>query len=103
MQIVGQYGGGATSSELIIEWAANTGTPIDAFIIYSDGESWAGNRHVVQALDVYRRMVNPNAKLICVNFTATSYGVADSSDPLSLNIVGNSPDVASAINAFLDN
>jgi hypothetical protein len=47
-------------------------------------------------------MNRPNTKLICVNFTATATSLADSDDPLSLNIVGNSPDVAQAITAFLD-
>ena len=102
MRIVGQTGGGRTDASLPIRYAADKGFPVDAFIIYSDGESWSGNQHVSQALNTYRHVMNrPNTKLICVNFTATAYGFADSDDPLSLNIVGNSPDVAQAITSFL--
>jgi 60 kDa SS-A/Ro ribonucleoprotein len=102
MRIVGQTGGGRTDASLPIRYAADKGFPVDAFIIYSDGESWSGNQHVSQALNTYRHVMNrPNTKLICVNFTATAYGFADRDDPLSLNIVGNSPDVAQAITSFL--
>lgn len=103
LRIVGESGGGRTSAQLPIQWAANEGIPVDAFILYSDGESWSGDQHVSQALETYRRVMNsPHTKLICVNFTATAYSMADSDDSLSLNVVGNSPDVARVISVFLE-
>lgn len=103
MKIVGESGGGRTNAALPIQWAANQGMPVDAFVIYSDGESWAGDQHVSQAIETYRRVMNKSAtKLVCVNFTATAYSVADSDDVLSLNIVGNSPDVAQAVTSFVE-
>lgn len=63
---------------------------VDAFIVYTDSETWAGRRnHPAQALGEYRRKFGkPDAKLIVVGFTATDISIADPQDGGMLDVVG---------------
>lgn len=69
----------------------------DAFIILTDNESWAGKIHPAQALEQYRKTVNPKAKLICCSMAANHANVVDPEDVLSLGCAGldtNLPSIA---------
>jgi len=61
---------------------------VDAFVVYTDNETWAGQIHPSQALVQYRKTTGINAKLIVVGMTATEFTIADSSDPGMLDVVG---------------
>lgn len=63
-------------------------TEIDTFVVYTDNETWAGAMHPKQALDAYRKQVNPDAKLIVVGMTSTGFSIADPNDAGMLDVVG---------------
>ena len=44
----------------------------DAFVILTDNETWAGRSHPTQALEAYRKVVHPGAKLVCCAMTGQS-------------------------------
>lgn len=80
---------GGTDCALPMMVAAENEIPIDTFIIYTDNETWAGSIHPSQALVKYRKdMDKPNAKLVVVGLTATSFSIADPNDPGMLDVVG---------------
>jgi 60 kDa SS-A/Ro ribonucleoprotein len=60
----------------------------DAFIVYTDNETWAGSTHAHEALRQYRAAVNPNAKAALVAFTATNLSVFPEDDAGTLQCVG---------------
>lgn len=75
---------------------------VDAFVIYTDNESWAGAIHPVQALDKYRRERNPQAKLCVAAMAATEFSVADPNDGGMLDVVGFSADTPKVIAQFIN-
>jgi 60 kDa SS-A/Ro ribonucleoprotein len=79
---------GGTNCALPMMCAAQAKWPIDAFIVYTDNETWAGSVHPAKALKDYRRKMNIDAKLIVVAFTATNFSIADPKDPGMLDVVG---------------
>lgn len=63
---------------------------VDAFIVYTDNQAWAGRRnHPFQALEEYRRKFDkPDAKLLVVAFTADGGSIANPEDGGMLDVVG---------------
>ena len=79
---------GATDCALPMLWAAQTNTQVDAFVVYTDNETWFGQVHPHQALDRYRQKTGLAAKLIVVGMTATNFSIASPDDPGMLDVVG---------------
>lgn len=79
---------GSTDCALPMLWAKERKLPVDTFVVYTDNETWAGNVHPFQALTEYRQKMGIPAKLIVVGMTATSFSIADPSDPGMLDVVG---------------
>ena len=64
-------------------------TDIEAFIVMTDSETFAGPIHPQVALENYRAFSkNPNVKLIVVGMTANSLTIADPNDRNTLNLAG---------------
>jgi len=82
------YGMGATDCALPMIYAYQNRKVYDAFIIYTDNETWYGSVHPKQALDRYRKEVNPEAKLIVHAMESTNKSIADPLDPGMLDISG---------------
>ena len=61
---------------------------VDAFIVLTDSETWAGEIHPIQALKRYRDKTGIAAKLIVVGMTASEVSIADPNDRGSLDVVG---------------
>jgi 60 kDa SS-A/Ro ribonucleoprotein len=61
---------------------------VDAFVIYTDNETWAGNIHPAQALRAYRERMGIPAKLIVVGMTSNGFSIADPDDAGMLDVVG---------------
>ncbi|MBR0806731.1 hypothetical protein JQ636_24555 [Bradyrhizobium japonicum] len=61
---------------------------VDAFVIYTDSEIWAGAVHPVQALREYRKQTRIAAKLIVVGMISTGFSIADPTDAGMLDVVG---------------
>lgn len=79
---------GRTDAALPMIYARENKLPVDAFVIYTDNETWSGNTHPSKALEDYRQAMGRDAKLVVCAMTATRYSIADSNDPGMLNVVG---------------
>jgi 60 kDa SS-A/Ro ribonucleoprotein len=79
---------GRTNVALPMIYATENKLPVDAFVIYTDNETWSGNIHPSKALENYRQTMGRDAKLIVCAMTATRYSVADPKDPGMLDVVG---------------
>jgi len=80
---------GGTDCALPCKYAIENELEVDAFVIYTDGETWNGDQHVSQALQEYRRkMGRPHAKMVCVGMVANRSSIADPTDPGTLDVVG---------------
>jgi len=79
---------GGTDCALPMLSALKDGLEIDAFVIYTDNETWAGDIHPCQALQKYRRETGIPAKLIVVAMTSTGFSIADPNDAGMLDVVG---------------
>jgi 60 kDa SS-A/Ro ribonucleoprotein len=70
-------------------WAIRNGVEdVDAFVIYTDNETWCGKIHPAQALGEYRRRYNPQAKLVVVAMVSTGFSIADPNDAGMMDVVG---------------
>jgi 60 kDa SS-A/Ro ribonucleoprotein len=92
---------GGTDCALPMLYATRKGMPVDAFIIYTDNETWAGNIHPVQALQEYRKTMNRNAKCIVVGMTSTGFSIADPGDGGMLDMVGFDGSCPALISNFI--
>lgn len=79
---------GGTDCSLPMRWALEKKVEVDAFVIYTDSETWYGNIHPVQALVDYRRKTGISAKLIIVGMVANGFSIADPNDSGMLDVVG---------------
>jgi 60 kDa SS-A/Ro ribonucleoprotein len=91
---------GGTDCSLPILAALQQNIEVDVFSVYTDNETWAGPIHPHQALQQYRREVNPNAKLVVVGMTATDFSIADSSDSGMLDVAGFDSATPSLLSGF---
>jgi len=80
---------GGTDCSLPMLYATQKQLDVDAFVVITDNETWAGRIHPFQALKRYRKASGkPNAKCAVVGMTATNFTIADPSDPNMLDVVG---------------
>ena len=93
------YGG--TDCTIAIAHALKNKYPVDAFVICSDGETWAGNTHNAQAIIDYRQKTGIDAKMIVINMVANRTSLADPTDLGSLDIIGFDAAVPTLISGFL--
>ncbi|MER3428878.1 MAG: TROVE domain-containing protein [Pyrinomonas sp.] len=79
---------GATDCALPMLWAIKKGVRADAFIIYTDSETWYGDVHPAEALQRYRDKFGIPAKLIVVGMVSNGFSIADPNDPGMFDVVG---------------
>ncbi|WP_051334367.1 TROVE domain-containing protein [Bradyrhizobium sp. Ai1a-2] len=79
---------GGTDCALPMLYALEKGLEVDAFYVYTDSETWAGDVHPVKALQQYRQKTGIPAKLVVVGMTSTGFSIADPSDAGMLDVVG---------------
>lgn len=82
-------------------WAMKKKVQADAFIVYTDSETWSGKIHPVQALQQYRKQFNRSAKLIVVGMTSNGFSIADANDAGMLDCVGFDVNTPTVIAEFL--
>lgn len=92
---------GGTDTAIAINHAFVNKYPVDAFVVITDGETYAGNVHTCQALETYRQRTGLNSKLIVINMVANHTTITDPSDAGSLDVVGFDASVPTVINSFL--
>lgn len=79
---------GGTNCALPMIYASRNNIAVDAFVVYTDSETWHGDIHPVQALRQYRDKTGIPARLIVVGMTATKFTIGDPSDNGMLDVVG---------------
>lgn len=95
--------GGGTDLAQPVQYALDKKiSNVDAFIIYTDNETWAGKKHTVTVFNDYRKKYNGNCKLINVAMTATKGSIIDPKEVDSmLEVVGFNTDTPNIINQFI--
>lgn len=97
---VSRYRMGGTDCALPMLAALDRKIMVDTFVIYTDGQTWAGSIHPHEALRLYRERMNPRAKLVFTNMEATETSLADPTDTGILDISGFDAAVPTLIGEF---
>ncbi|KAJ3339643.1 60 kDa SS-A/Ro ribonucleoprotein [Gonapodya sp. JEL0774] len=92
---------GSTDCSLPMVYALEKNIPVDVFVVYTDNETYAGRVQPVEALESYRKAINPEAKLVVVGMTATKFTIADPEDPGMMDIVGFDSGALQAMGEFV--
>ncbi len=93
---------GSTDCSLPMLYAIEKGLDVDAFIVYTDNETYHGSMHPMEALRKYRKAMNkPDAKLVVVGMTASNFTIADPADMNCLDIVGFDTSTPQVISEFV--
>ena len=79
---------GGTDCSLPMLWASHNKVKVDAFVVLTDNDTWAGSIHPHQALQQYRNEFTPDAKLVVVGMTASKFSIADPNDAGMMDVVG---------------
>ena len=96
------WGWGGTDCAQPLLYAMKNELDVDAFVMYTDSETWAGEIHVKDAFDQYRNRFNkPDAKVIVVGMVSNGFTIADPKDPNMLDIVGFDSASPSLISSFI--
>ena len=82
-------------------YALHRGLSVDAFVVYTDSETWAGAIHPVQALRQYRERTGIAAKLVVVGLVSNGFSIADPEDGGMLDVVGFDTAAPAAIADFI--
>jgi 60 kDa SS-A/Ro ribonucleoprotein len=101
MRITSNRNFGGTDAAVPFQWAISQKKDFDAFVLITDGESWAGNVHPYLALNAYRNTVRHDVKLVTMAMTATKSSIGDRQDESALDIVGWDTSVPQLISDFI--
>ena len=71
-----------------MQYALDRRLAVDAFVVLTDSEMWAGHVHPVQALRRYRERKGIPARLIVVGMVSNGFTIADPGDTGMLDVVG---------------
>ena len=93
--------GRSTDASLPMRDALDRKLAVDAFVIVTDNETWAGDRHPVQALERYRRSSGIAAKLVVIAMAANGYSIADPEDAFQMDVAGFDASVPEVVAGFL--
>lgn len=77
-----------TDCALPMIWAQEKGKEFDAFIVYTDSETWFGGIHPKQALARYRQHSGINSKSVVVGMVSNGFSIADPQDAGMMDVVG---------------
>lgn len=97
MQYMARITFGATNCALPIRFASEHSiSDVDLFAIYTDNETNQRDKPS-HALNYYRAMHNPNAKLATVALMGGAFSIADPNDPGQVDFIGFDPTVPSVM------
>jgi len=88
VRLTGNLPFGGTDCALPMVEALKHRWAVDAFVVFTDSETWAGNIHPSQALREYRERTGIAAKLVVVAMTSNGFSIADPDDAGMLDVVG---------------
>jgi len=101
---------GGTDCSLPIKWAFANNVSVDAFVNYTDNETWFNScsswvitpcGHPSEWLTKYRNKFQTEAKFVEVGFTATNISIADPGDVGTISLVGFDTSTPSVISNFI--
>lgn len=93
---------GGTDCALPMQYALKERLNVDAFVVYTDSETWAGRiGHPSQWLQRYRAESRKDAKLVVCAMLANPFSIADPNDSGMLDVVGFDTDTPAAIAEFM--
>jgi 60 kDa SS-A/Ro ribonucleoprotein len=92
---------GSTDCSLPMEWAIQNKVKVGGFVVMTDNETYAGNRHPMEALKAYRKAYVNDARLIVVSMTANPFSIADGRDKYCLDVVGFDTETPTLISDFI--
>lgn len=101
IKLLAKTGGGGTDCAQPIRYALVNRIPVDAFVIVTDSETWAGDQHPASVVADYRRKMGIAAKLVVVAMASNRFTLSRPTDALSLDVVGLDPSVPGVIAQFL--
>ena len=93
---------GGTDCALPMKHATDKRIPIDAFIVYTDSETYAPTIHPQVALEQYRTTMGIDAKLIVVGMACNSLSIADPTDKNTLNLAGFDTSTPTIMSMFIN-
>ena len=93
---------GGTDCALPMKHATEKRIPIDAFIVYTDSETYAPTVHPQVALEQYRVAMGIDAKLIVVGMACNSLSIADPKDKNTLNLAGFDTSTPTIMSMFIN-
>lgn len=101
VRILKAHGGGGTNLALPMEYTLQKKLEVDAFVVLTDSETFAGRQHPMQALERYRQQINKEAKIINVQMTSTHVTNNAPDDKRALDVAGFDTAVPEICNAFI--
>ena len=91
----------ATDCSAAIAYAERQGLDVDAFVIITDNETWAGQTHPSASLARYRKKVSHDVRMAVIGMTSTRFTLADPKDPGMLDMVGFDSAGPQVLSSFL--
>jgi 60 kDa SS-A/Ro ribonucleoprotein len=88
IRVVADLPFGGTDCSLPMVYAKEQNLEVDAFVVYTDSETWAGKIHPDEALRQYRRASGIPAKLVVVGMLSNGFTIANPNDAGMLDVVG---------------
>jgi 60 kDa SS-A/Ro ribonucleoprotein len=103
VQSISRLSFGATDCALPMLYAAHMKEAYDAFVVYTDSETFHGGVHPTEALRSYRKSAKgvSDAALVVVGMTATEFTIADPMDTRTLDVVGFDSSAPALIGDFV--
>lgn len=103
-RVVNRHVMGATDCAQPMIYSTAKREDVDAFLVITDCETWAGKTTPTAALNKYRAAMNkPNAKLVVMGMTSTGFSIADPADPNTLDVVGFDAAAPGVVASFVNN
>jgi 60 kDa SS-A/Ro ribonucleoprotein len=101
VKAVSGLGFGGTDCALPMLAARDAKEKVDAFVVYTDSETWYGRVHPVQALEEYRQKSGIAARLVVVGMESNGFTIADPADGGMLDVVGFDAAAPAVISDFI--
>lgn len=93
--------GYGTNCSLPFTHAIQNAIKVDAFVVFTDSETWDGDSHPSQELQRYRDRINPAAKVVWCAMTAGRATCGDPEDARMLSITGFDSSAPKLIGDFI--
>lgn len=84
-----------------LTWALRHRMPIEAFVVYTDGDVWPTDTAPARALREYREATGIDARSVVVGMAGNAFEMADPSDPGMLDVRGFDAGTAEIVGRFL--